>query len=93
MKTPEEITQTAGTPKQDCCFDPKMKIFGNVIVWAKGQIVIPKEVRDMLNIQPGDSLVVTTKHDLAIGIIKGTEVVKFMEYIHKELDEISSKVK
>jgi len=78
--------------KKECCFDPKMKIFGNVIVWPKGQIVIPKEVRDLLNIKPGDSLVVTTKHDMAIGIIKWTDVSKFMDYIHKEIDEISSKI-
>ena len=78
--------------KKDCCFDPKMKIFGNVIVWPKGQIVIPKEVRDLLNIHPGDSLVVTSKHDMAIGIIKGTDVSKFMEYIQKEMKEISSKI-
>lgn len=75
---------------QDCCLNPKMKIHGNVMVGPKWQIVIPKEVRDLLGIQPGDTLVVTTKHDLAIGIIKGSDVVKFMDYIKRELDELST---
>jgi AbrB family looped-hinge helix DNA binding protein len=32
------------------------KYMGSVKVGAKGQIVIPKEVRDMFDINPGDSL-------------------------------------
>lgn len=32
------------------------KIFGVCRVGEKGQIVIPKEARDMFNIKPGDSL-------------------------------------
>ena len=32
-------------------------IFGVVKVGDKGQIVIPKEARDVYNIQPGDALV------------------------------------
>ena len=33
------------------------RIFGICKVGDKGQIVIPKEARDMFNINPGDSLV------------------------------------
>ena len=32
------------------------KFMGSVKVGAKGQIVIPKEVREMFNIEPGDTL-------------------------------------
>jgi AbrB family looped-hinge helix DNA binding protein len=38
---------------------PKGKhLFGTVKVGEKGQIVIPKEARELFGIQPGDSLVV-----------------------------------
>lgn len=33
-------------------------LFGTVKVGAKGQIVIPKDARDMFNIKPGDMLMV-----------------------------------
>ncbi|WP_438762529.1 AbrB/MazE/SpoVT family DNA-binding domain-containing protein [Enterococcus sp. AZ135] len=33
-------------------------IFGAVPVGARGQIVLPKKARDLLNIKPGDTLVV-----------------------------------
>ena len=32
------------------------RVFGPAKVGEKGQIVIPKEAREMFNIQPGDSL-------------------------------------
>ena len=35
--------------------DPSMRMHGTVTVGTKGQIVIPKEVRDMLDINEGKS--------------------------------------
>ncbi|HCY20374.1 TPA: hypothetical protein DIC40_00585 [Patescibacteria group bacterium] len=43
-----------------------IQIFGNVVVGAKGQIVIPNEVRKMIDLNPGDSMIVTVKHGKAI---------------------------
>jgi len=36
-------------------------IFASVKVGEKGQIVIPKEARDLFNIKPGDTLIITGK--------------------------------
>lgn len=59
---------------------------GKVSVWPKSQIVIPKDVRDLLNIKPGDDLMFITKGDIAIGMIKSDDVQKFLQYIHAELN-------
>ncbi|HWQ05896.1 MAG: AbrB/MazE/SpoVT family DNA-binding domain-containing protein [Clostridiaceae bacterium] len=50
---------------------PKGKhLFGTVKVGEKGQIVIPKEARDIFNIQPGDSLVVLGDEATGLAIMK-----------------------
>ncbi|HBB27569.1 TPA: AbrB family transcriptional regulator [Candidatus Gracilibacteria bacterium] len=60
-------------------------MFGSVTVGTKGQVVIPKEVREVLDISPGDTLVVVTKHNKAIGMVKTDDMEAFMEYIQKEM--------
>lgn len=73
-------------------FDPKdptacgVKMFGIARVWEKGQIVIPKEVRAELNINPGDSMLVMTKHGKAIALIKQEDLQSFVAYIQEELN-------
>lgn len=41
---------------------------GSVKVGAKGQIVIPKEVRDMFEINPGDTLLLLADSEKGIAI-------------------------
>ncbi|MDD5377464.1 MAG: AbrB/MazE/SpoVT family DNA-binding domain-containing protein [Candidatus Gracilibacteria bacterium] len=62
-----------------------VRMFGSVTVGTKGQVVIPKEVREALDIEPGDTLVVVTKHNKAIGMVKTDDMEAFMEYIQKEM--------
>ena len=45
-------------------------IFGTVKVGEKGQIVIPKDARNIFNINPGDSLLVLGDEEQGIAIIK-----------------------
>ena len=50
---------------------PKGKhIFGTVKVGERGQIVIPKEAREIFDINPGDSLLVLGDEELGIAIVK-----------------------
>ena len=50
---------------------PKGKhLFGTVKVGEKGQIVIPKEAREIFGIQPGDSLVVLGDEATGLAIMK-----------------------
>lgn len=67
--------------------DCDVRMFGSVTVGTKGQVVIPKEIRDMLQIESGDTLMVLTKHDKAIGMIKTDDLEAFMEYMKKEMEK------
>lgn len=50
---------------------PKGKhIFGTVKVGERGQIVIPKEARELFNIKPGDTLLVLGDDEQGIAISK-----------------------
>lgn len=46
------------------------KFMGSVKVGAKGQIVIPKEVREMFNIEHGDTLMLLADTEKGIAIQK-----------------------
>ena len=53
----------------------KNKFIGICKVGEKGQIVIPKEVRDMFDIKPGDSLIVLSDKKKGIALLK-SEVIE-----------------
>jgi len=65
--------------------DCDMKMHTTVTVWTKWQVVIPQDVREMLNIKPWDSLMVVTKNGKAIGMIKTDDMAEFMEYMQSEI--------
>jgi len=59
------------------------KYMGSVKVGAKGQIVIPKEAREMFNIEPGDTLLLLADVERGIAIQR-------LDYFDKMADEIFS---
>ena len=59
----------------------KDKFVGISKVGEKGQIVIPKEVRQMFDIQPGDSLVVLCDKENGIALIKAEAIESFTSQI------------
>lgn len=61
-----------------------MKLFWTTTVWPKGQIVIPKEIRDKLNILPWDSMTIILKDDKFIWIIKNENMKELLEYLKNE---------
>lgn len=56
-------------------------IFGTVKVGARGQIVIPKEARDIFDIEPGDTLLVLGDEAQGIAIVKNEVFKQFAEDI------------
>ena len=59
----------------------KDKFVGISKVGEKGQIVIPKEVRQMFDIQTGDSLVVLCDKEKGIALIKAEAIESFTSQI------------
>ncbi|MBR2468457.1 MAG: AbrB/MazE/SpoVT family DNA-binding domain-containing protein [Clostridia bacterium] len=62
----------------------KDKCVGICKVGEKGQIVIPKEIRDMFNINPGDSVIVLSDKDKGIAILKADIMDNFADKILKK---------
>ena len=60
---------------------PQGKYAWTAKVGEKGQIVIPKEARDVFNIQPGDTLILLGDEAQGIAILKQEMLVKFAEAI------------
>lgn len=57
------------------------KFMATVKVGPKGQIVIPKEVRDMFAIEPGDSLVILADSSRGIAIERQSFLTKVADSI------------
>lgn len=62
---------------------PKGKYAWTAKVGEKGQIVIPKEAREVFNIQPGDTLILLGDEAQGIAIVKKEMLVMFAETILK----------
>ena len=50
------------------------KFLGISKVGEKGQIVIPKEARDMFDIKPGDSIIVLCDKEKGIALLKADAI-------------------
>lgn len=63
----------------------KQKYVGVCKVGEKGQIVIPKDARDMFNIKPGDSVILLCDVQKGMAIIKADAIEDFTNEILKGL--------
>lgn len=59
----------------------KERYIGVCKVGEKGQIVIPKEARDMFDIKPGDSVVVLCDKQKGMAIIKPDLIESFTDSV------------
>ena len=62
------------------------RVFGTARVGDRGQIVIPKEARELFNIRPGDTLMILGEPDTGL-------VVSRPEVLNNLANEILNKVK
>ena len=57
----------------------KDKFIGISKVGEKGQIVIPKEARDMFDIKPGDSVVVLCDKSKGMALLKANSIENLID--------------
>ena len=62
--------------------EPKGKLAASAKVGEKGQIVIPKEMRDMFSIRPGDTIILLADEKRGIAIPPKSMFNAFIEKVH-----------
>lgn len=67
------------------------KLYGTSTVGTKGQIVIPADARDELNIMPGDRLyVVGTQGKGMLGLVKEELLEEFIEQLNLQVESFKA---
>lgn len=61
-----------------------IKLYWTTTIWTKWQIVIPKEIINMLNLNTWDSLSVLMKNDKFIWLVRNQDINELMEYVNSE---------
>jgi len=64
--------------------EKKDKFVGVCKVGEKGQIVIPKEARDIFNIKPGDSIIVLCDKEKGIALLKSDFIEDLTDKVLKK---------
>lgn len=62
-----------------------IKLFWIVSLWSKWQIVIPKDIRNKLNVDTWWTLAIFLKDDKYIWLVKNEDMWEIMEYINSEI--------
>lgn len=67
------------------------KLYGTASVGSKGQVVIPSDARQALNIQPGDRLyVVGSEKSQWVGFIKEDQLRSMVEHLTTNIESYRS---
>lgn len=61
-----------------------IKLLWTVTIGPKWQIVIPKEIRDKLALESGDSMSVLLKDDKFIWLVRNKDLNELMEFVNSE---------
>ncbi len=65
----------------------KDKFIGISKVGEKGQIVIPKEARDMFDIKPGDSVVVLCDKSKGMALLKANSIENLIDESFQSIEK------
>ena len=67
---------------------PGRFLFHTVKIGDRGQIVIPKDVREMFDIRPGENLAHVANKEQGIGILKESHMQEFASMMMKGLSKL-----
>lgn len=70
---------------------PRDKFLSTVRMGDKGQIVIPKEVREMFEIEPGDNLLLMADKEKGIAIVAFDGMMDFMHEAARQAKQAQEK--
>ena len=76
-KMNEDLVDTLVAPRRE----KTRHIFGSVKVGERGQIVIPKEAREIFGIEPGDLLLVLGDLERGLALVKADALQEFARMI------------
>ena len=65
----------------------KDNFIGICKVGEKGQIIIPKEVRDMFDIRPGDTMVVVADRKQGIALVRSEVIEDQMDLFMRDKED------
>lgn len=70
------------------------KFFGAVTVGARGQVVIPKDLRKLLQIKSGDKMVVTSGHGgkKMITLAPADEFAQFLTHFEQHISTMKAEI-
>ncbi len=63
------------------------RVFGTAKVGDRGQIVIPKEARELFHIQPGDTLLILGKEDTGLIISRPEALEQLADQILESVEK------
>lgn len=69
-------------------FDPKDYLVGSTVMGERGQVVIPKEFRDKLELETGSRLVVMQHGDGPVCLVKAEEMRGFVKAMYERINSV-----
>ena len=63
------------------------RVFGTAKVGERGQIVIPKEARELFNIQPGDTLLILGEEETGLIVSRPELLTDLADHFFKSKNE------
>lgn len=72
------------TKDKSCSDEHTLRICWTWSIWSKWQIVIPKEVREILGMESWDSVSFLLKDEKFLGIVPNNSIELIVQYIESE---------